>query len=201
MLALLWCWSRAGTSLDLWHFRTGFTLMTWATFLGLGAAALGILLLLIPRTRRGHGKALVVSVVLGLAAAAMPLLGAYTAKSVPFIHDISTDTTRPPEFVAILPLRAEAPNRNLRRPDRWAQRRAIPIYIPCRSIWHVVHSPARKVRRDMGGKSRQRRGGALEATTPVLVRLQGHRHPHRAEAAASRMTSVRFRVGKSDVGK
>ena len=28
----------------------------------------------------------------------------------PPIHDISTDTKRPPEFVAILPLRADAPN-------------------------------------------------------------------------------------------
>ncbi len=33
-----------------------------------------------------------------------------TARSVPAIHDISTDTDRPPEFVAIVPLRAGAPN-------------------------------------------------------------------------------------------
>ncbi|MGM8888058.1 DUF1499 domain-containing protein, partial [Psychrobacter sp. 1U2] len=33
-----------------------------------------------------------------------------TAKSVPPIHDISTDLINPPEFVAIAPLRADAPN-------------------------------------------------------------------------------------------
>ena len=50
--------SGPGTRLGLWHFRTGFTLMTWATFLALGALALGMFLLLIPRTRRGHGQLL-----------------------------------------------------------------------------------------------------------------------------------------------
>jgi len=33
-----------------------------------------------------------------------------TANSVPAIHDISTDIMTPPEFVAIAPLRADAPN-------------------------------------------------------------------------------------------
>jgi uncharacterized protein (DUF1499 family) len=32
------------------------------------------------------------------------------AKRVPPIHDITTDTDRPPEFVAVLPRRADAPN-------------------------------------------------------------------------------------------
>lgn len=33
-----------------------------------------------------------------------------TARSVPAIHDITTDTADPPEFVAVAPLRADAPN-------------------------------------------------------------------------------------------
>src|SRR5690606_17575541 len=33
-----------------------------------------------------------------------------TAQSVPPIHDITTDIENPPEFVAIAPLRADAPN-------------------------------------------------------------------------------------------
>lgn len=33
-----------------------------------------------------------------------------TARSVPPIHDITTDTSDPPEFVAVAPLRADAPN-------------------------------------------------------------------------------------------
>lgn len=31
-------------------------------------------------------------------------------RSLPHIHDITTDTADPPEFVAVLPLRADAPN-------------------------------------------------------------------------------------------
>jgi len=43
-------------------------------------------------------------------AIAMPLNMMNKAKSVPPIHDISTDLVNPPEFVAIAPLRADAPN-------------------------------------------------------------------------------------------
>ena len=44
MLALLLLLvSGPGTRLELWHFRTGFMLMRWATFLGLGAAAVAVL--------------------------------------------------------------------------------------------------------------------------------------------------------------
>jgi uncharacterized protein (DUF1499 family) len=40
----------------------------------------------------------------------MPLSMMNKAKSVPAIHDITTDLVNPPKFVAILPLRADAPN-------------------------------------------------------------------------------------------
>jgi len=40
----------------------------------------------------------------------MPLSMMNKAKSVPPIHDITTDLVNPPKFVAILPLRADAPN-------------------------------------------------------------------------------------------
>ena len=43
-------------------------------------------------------------------AVAVPLTMMNRGSSVPPIHDISTDMVNPPEFVAILPLRADAPN-------------------------------------------------------------------------------------------
>ena len=49
-------------------------------------------------------------VVAGLLAFAGPLMLMAKAQSVPPIHDISTDTLDPPAFVAVLPLRADAPN-------------------------------------------------------------------------------------------
>ena len=102
--------SGPGSRMEWWDFRTGFALMRWAVYLGLGAAVLALLLLAIPRTRRGNSRTLLLGVIVGLAVSAVPLYGLMQAKSLPMIHDISTDTQRPPEFVAILPLRADAAN-------------------------------------------------------------------------------------------
>jgi uncharacterized protein (DUF1499 family) len=99
-----------GTRLDLWSFGTGFTLMRWALFVGLGAAALALLLLVIPRARRGQAATLAVALVIGLATAWVPWSNYRTVQSLPFIHDISTDLEHPPEFVDVVPLRADAPN-------------------------------------------------------------------------------------------
>lgn len=84
--------------------------MRWAAYAGLAAAALGVVMLLLPRTRRAGLVTLVVALALGLGTAFVPWNGLRQARALPPIHDITTDTGRPPEFVAILPLRAAAPN-------------------------------------------------------------------------------------------
>ena len=202
--------SGPGTRLDLWHFRTGFTLMTWATYLGLAAAALAILLLLIPRIRRGHAKTLAFGMVIGLAATAMPLFGYYTARSVPFIHDISTDTMRPPEFVAILPLRADAPNPAIHGGAEVAaaQKAGYPdldtqiLDLPPADAFVRVEKTAR----DMGWEivAAVPEAGRIEATDTtfwfgfkddVIIRIEAQ-----GEASRIDIRSV-SRVGKSDVGK
>jgi hypothetical protein len=99
-----------GTRFELWHYRTGFQLMRWAAFAGLAAAALATVMLLVPRTRRGALGGLLVALALGLGVAFVPWYALRQARALPLIHDITTDTQRPPQFVAILPLRAAAPN-------------------------------------------------------------------------------------------
>lgn len=99
-----------GTRLGWWEFSTGFTLMRWAVFAGLGAVALALLFLLIPKTRRGSGTVLVAALLIGAATAWVPWNNLQTVRSLPFIHDITTDTVNPPQFVEVLPLRADAPN-------------------------------------------------------------------------------------------
>lgn len=108
--ALLLLVAGPGTRLGLWDFRFGFLLMRWALFVGLAAAVVSVILLLIPKTRAGNGTLLVVAVLVGLGTAWLPYNGYRTARSLPFIHDITTDTVNPPPFVAILPLRADASN-------------------------------------------------------------------------------------------
>ncbi|MGH8072680.1 MAG: DUF1499 domain-containing protein [Lysobacter sp.] len=99
-----------GTRLEWWDFRTGFGLMRWAAYAGLVAAAVALVMLLVPRIRRSGIAAMLAALVIGVGVALVPLNGMRQAKKVPPIHDISTDTRRPPGFVAILPLRADAPN-------------------------------------------------------------------------------------------
>jgi uncharacterized protein (DUF1499 family) len=84
--------------------------MRIAFFGGLAAAGLALLLLLIPKSRAAGITPLAASLLLGLVIAYVPWSGLQTVRSLPFIHDISTDTVNPPAFVAILPLRADAPN-------------------------------------------------------------------------------------------
>jgi len=99
-----------GTRFDLWDYRTGFQLMRWAAFAGLAAAGLASALLLLPRTRRSGLAGLLVALALGAGVAFVPWNALRQARALPPIHDITTDTERPPQFVAILPLRAGAPN-------------------------------------------------------------------------------------------
>jgi hypothetical protein len=108
--ALLLLAAGPGTRLQLWEFGTGFQLMRWAGFAGLAAAALAAVMLLLPRTRRGGLAGLLVALALGLGVAFAPWYALQQARALPPIHDITTDTERPPQFVAILPLRASAPN-------------------------------------------------------------------------------------------
>lgn len=92
--------------LDLGTAFAGFTLGMMA-----GGAALIMLLLqaLFKRQTLTLGSALI-TIIFSAIAIIMPLSMLSKAKSVPSIHDISTDLKNPPEFVAIAPLRADAPN-------------------------------------------------------------------------------------------
>lgn len=102
--------SGLGARFELWPFRTGFQMLRWAAYGGLAAAAVGLLALALPKLRAGAAGSLVFSIMLGLGTAYLPWHWSQQAKTVPPIHDISTDLTDPPEFVAILSLRADAPN-------------------------------------------------------------------------------------------
>lgn len=99
-----------GTRMEWWDFRTGFQLMRWAAYAGIAAAGLAAAMLVVPQARRAAVGALSFALVLGLVVAYVPWHGLRQARSVPPIHDITTDTEQPPQFVAVLPLRADAPN-------------------------------------------------------------------------------------------
>jgi uncharacterized protein (DUF1499 family) len=110
LAAALLAVSGLGVRVGLWPFRIGLGLFSAALVVGLAAAGAAGIALAMPRLRAGWIPGLVVALLLGAASAAVPLEFLRRLKTVPLIHDITTDPERPPQFVAIVPLRAGAPN-------------------------------------------------------------------------------------------
>jgi uncharacterized protein (DUF1499 family) len=100
--------SRAG----FWDFRFGFKLLNWGAYLGIAGIVLSIAGILATRGggRRQAAMLAVPGIFLGLLAFAVPGNMYRIARQLPMIHDITTDTENPPRFVAVLPLRRDAPN-------------------------------------------------------------------------------------------
>lgn len=98
--------------LKLLPLSDAFTVLQWGAWLGLGAALVALVGAWFARfavRRRGLVLALA-GVIFGAIAFGVPFAMLQGAKRAAPIHDISTDTENPPRFVAILPLRAGAPN-------------------------------------------------------------------------------------------
>ena len=104
--------SGPGIRFGAWSWETGLTILKYATYAGL-AAALGALILIatlvVPRLRV-HPWVPVLALCLGLVAAAPALVLLSKAKSLPLIHDVSTDLADPPAFVALAEARKASPN-------------------------------------------------------------------------------------------
>lgn len=92
-----------GSRWGWWHFRTGFTMLRWGAYAALATVPIVIVAALL-RHDAGRRRALAVAAVLtivALATVAVPWQARRTARTVPPIHDITTDTENPPEFVAL----------------------------------------------------------------------------------------------------
>ena len=88
---------------------TAFTGFKFGVFAGIAALILLALQVIFKRKTVTLGST-VIALLLSAIAIAMPLSMMNKGKSVPPIHDISTDLINPPKFEAIAPLRADAPN-------------------------------------------------------------------------------------------
>ena len=89
-----------------------FSFIRWGALIGAAASLLALLAAWLSR-RRGSSRGVRLSltaIVLGALAFGIPLAMLQGAKKTPPIHDITTDTTNPPQFVAVIPLRSGAPN-------------------------------------------------------------------------------------------
>lgn len=191
--------------------RPAFGLMGLGAKVGIAAVVVGVIgLALAWFAHRGRYAAVAaLGIVLGVLAFVPPWMFAHKASQVPPIHDISTDTLHPPQFEAVLPLRAGSPN----SPDypgaavAAQQHEAYPDIQPLQfeAAPATVFNAALKTARGMGWTidAQAPTQGRIEATATtfwfgfkddVVIRI-------RAEGGGTRLDiRSESRVGKSDVG-
>ncbi len=201
-----------GSRIGLWQFRTGFVILKWSAYGGLATIPVTLAGAVLSGKRR-HWPGVFVSFIgflAGVLIFAVPFSWRLTAQQVPPIHDITTDIVNPPQFVAILPLRKDAPNpADYGGPEIALKQRA--AYPDLKTI--VLSAPpaqaferALDVARRMGWRivAAEPKEGRIEATDTtfwfgftddIVVRI--------TPAGYRSLADVRSvsRVGRSDVGK
>jgi uncharacterized protein (DUF1499 family) len=192
---------------------SAFLMLRWAAYIGAGAAVVGLVLLLWqafkPSAKQPSSMLLGLAVIAAGVSFLLPYLQLQTARSVPPIHDISTDLVNPPAFVAIAPLRANAPNPVAYAGEETAQqqRQAYADLTTWNSTASVeqVYNQALIVVADMGWElvASDRDEGRIEATDTttwfgfkddVVIRLVA------TEQGTAVDVRSKSRVGRSDVG-
>jgi len=101
-----------GYRMGWWPLSIGFGILEYAAIGAIAATVIGVAGVIVTRSgtaRRGFALS-VAAVLVGMATFSGPVWMLYQAKRLPPIHDITTDTSNPPAFVAVLPLRAGASN-------------------------------------------------------------------------------------------
>lgn len=199
-----------GTRAELWSFGAGFRVLAWAVATIAAGTLLALIGLVTTRggKKRGRLRAAVGTAV-GLAAAGVPLWYLVHARTVPAIHDISTDLENPPMFSAVVPIRRGAPN-----PVEYGgpevaeqQRRAYPDIQPVALTLppDQAFERALETARDMGWDivDANPAQGRIEATATtfwfgfkddVVVRISPTESGSRVDVRSL------SRVGRSDVG-
>ena len=101
-----------GNRFGWWNFGMAFRLLGGAAISGGVMAALAVIAFTVSvRSRRASYVALsIVALLVGLLTIGLPWQLLQRGRTVPAIHDISTDTKDPPRFVALASLRATVPN-------------------------------------------------------------------------------------------
>lgn len=204
--------SGPGTSLGLWNYQAGLSLLRLAAYGGIAATALS-LIGLIASLRivivRGFMWALL-GAVIGSSVAGLMFHWKQVAESVPRIHDITTDTQDPPQFVSILRLLNDDDNSHVYWGEKVAalQQKAYPDIIPL-----TLHLPPDRAFEKALATARQlgwqiidadENAGRIEAVEmsfwfgfkdDIVIRIRPQNSGSRVDIRSE------SRVGVSDLGK
>lgn len=203
-----------GYRFGLWPFRTGFTLLGVAAWLGLGAAGFSFLAAVFVRKARPRARLWIAlaGIILGLGVALVPWQWRLAVAKYPYIHDISTDTAQPPLFVTLLATRADAPNTSdyggpkVAMLQKAAYPDIVPLILPVAAdeAFHRAAEAANYLDWDVAALIADE--GRLEATDTttwfgfkddIVVRIQPVGDQSNSTRIDVRSVS---RVGRSDVG-
>lgn len=203
--------SGPGYRMRLWEFKLGISLVKFVGYFSVAAVVVCLAGLAVWQAKISSQGLLpaIVGLIIGLSIVGLTLMWRHNLKSVPYIHDITTDTENPPVFVAVLPLRAGADNAaEYGGPDLASQQKKgypdlRPGFLSRTPI--EVYPKALQAARDLGWEivASEPNSLRIEATdtTPwfgfkddVVVRLSPTQAGSRID-----VRSV-SRVGKSDVG-
>ncbi len=151
------------TRVGLVRFPVGLALVAVGT-LTAGAALVGTAVAAV----RGGWSGQAMSVVLAVAALAVPAIQLMSSGRAPAIHDITTDTSEPPQFAALLPLRGEgaSPSAYDGPEAADAQRRAYPDLVPL----PLAVSPAEAMTR--AARAARSLGWTIVESNPLEGRLE-----------------------------
>ena len=207
---LLLCAAGPLYRIGLLSLATAFTVLRWGVYVGIAAMA-GSLLAGGLAYRRGERRGVLLAgaaLIVGLVAVGIPLQWVWAGRRLPPIHDLTTDLENPPTFVAVVPLRADAPN-SLDRPPIVAEQQRkgypdlAPVTLPAPPA--AVFDRALSAAQDLGWRivTADKTGGRIEATDTtrwfgfeddVVVRLTPWGSGTRVD-----VRSV-SRVGRGDTG-
>lgn len=195
---------------DVIGLGTAFLILRYAAFVAAGTVVLNILFFIFRRPTGSKAGLTVVSIIAAAIAFYLPYSYYQKATSVPPIHDITTDLVDPPKFVAIVPLRADAPNPVAYPGPETAeqQREAYPdleTYTTQQDV-EVVFAKALQVANNMDWEivEANEEAGRIEATDTttwfgfkddVVIRIES------VDGETHLDIRSKSRVGRSDVGK
>src|SRR5690349_10970688 len=115
------------TRFDVWSYRTGLTAFRYSTYVGIAAAVLGALALLLPAVRARGAKLPIVALLIGLLVLYPPFAFLKRARAVPPINDITTDTANPPRYMTTT---RPYPGAEFARAQRAAYPDIVPLDLP-----------------------------------------------------------------------
>jgi hypothetical protein len=199
-----------GSRLGFWHFTTGFTMLRWAAV----AAILGVIVCIsgLVFSRRPLAFRLIVGgsgILIGTVVFLLLLRMWIAARSVPPIHDITTDISNPPQFYLLLEQRKRSPNSSdyggpevaVRQLQAYPDINSVVLNFPQDQAFSRSLEAVRRIGWDIAGSNP--REGRIEATATsfwfgfkddIVIRV--------APAGNRSIIDVRSssRVGRSDLG-